>query len=66
MKKKYSLPLFPIALTIVLVVVLVFGHLQANKQEKRINEIQTVVFQNNQAATQIVDFINASLAQVQE
>lgn len=66
MRKKYSPPLFPIALSIVLIVVLVIGHLQVNKQEKRINEIQNTVIENSQTTAQIVNFINNSLAQIQE
>lgn len=65
MRKKYTPPIFPIALSVVLVIVLVIGYWQVNKQEKRINQIQSLVLENRLASTEIVNFINASLAQVQ-
>jgi sensor domain CHASE-containing protein len=66
MRKKFSPPLFPIALSIVLIVVLIIGHWQVNKQEKRIDEAQTIVIENSQITAQITNFINSSLSQIQQ
>ncbi len=66
MRKKYFPPLLPIALSVVLIIVLIIGHWQVSKQEKKINDVQASVIENRQASTEIINFINASLAQIQE
>jgi cytochrome oxidase assembly protein ShyY1 len=54
--------IFSFLFLFVLVVMLVLGHWQLRRQEKRVNELQTVVIQNSQATTAIVNYINSSLA----
>ncbi len=46
----------------VLVGLLVFGHVQVNRQERKINDLQETVIENSQNANLIVNFINSSLA----
>ena len=66
MKKKFPLPILPIALAVVLIIIFALGQWQLNRQDKKLAEVQSLVVKNSQTSNQIVNFINTSLSQAQQ
>jgi len=62
MKKNSNLGMvFSLIFIFVLVIMLIFGHWQLNRQANEMDDIQETIIENNQLSVGIVNFINAQL-----
>lgn len=64
-RKNNNGTVFSLVFMFVLIALLVFGHIQVGRQEKKINELQSSVIENSQNANLIVSFINSSLVEIE-
>ncbi len=56
---------FSLVFVFVLVLMLIFGHWQLNRQANKMDEVQKTIIENNQNSVGIVNFINAQFEEVQ-
>ncbi|GEM_PF-3815687 len=56
---------FSLIFLFVLVLMLIFGHWQLNRQANELDEVQEAVVENSQMSTAVVNFINAQLTEAQ-